>query len=70
MRYQASLNALTVSGLISPDGTSEGAVANQHAGLVAEFGRQPFGDIDRTVLATGAADGDGQIIAVVADVAG
>ncbi len=45
-------------------------MADQHAGLGGEFTGQPFGDVHGAVLAAGAADGDCQVIAVVADVAG
>ena len=46
------------------------AVADEHAGPGGEFAGQPFGQINRAMLAAGAADGDRQVIAVVADVTG
>ena len=45
-------------------------MSNQYAGVAGKLGGQPFGQIHRAMLAAGAADGDCQIVAVVADVAG
>src|SRR5574343_1779787 len=46
------------------------AVADQYPGALGEFPGQPFGDVNRAVLTAGAADGDRQGVAIVADVAG
>src|SRR5664279_1425349 len=46
------------------------AVAGQHLIAVPERARQPLDEIDRAMLASRAADGDGQVIAVVARVLG
>src|SRR5512145_2573840 len=54
--------------MVGRSAAGQGAVADQHAGAIGEFAGQPFGDVDRTMLAACAADRYRQIAAVVADV--
>ena len=46
------------------------AMAHQHLLLMLEMARELFGEIDRAVLSAGAADGHGQVAAVVGDETG
>ena len=45
-------------------------MANQHARLPVKLARQPFGQIDRTVLTAAAADANRQVISIFTDIAG
>src|SRR5690606_36348761 len=47
----------------------KGAMADQNTGLALEMFLEPLCQIDGTMLATGTADGDGEITAVVGDIA-
>lgn len=60
---------MPASSLAGRRGRRQFAVANEDAGLVLEVACQPLGEIDRAVLTAGTTDADGQVIAIVADVA-
>src|SRR3989338_2687014 len=65
-----SQSPVLICGRAAPMGSCQLTVAHQHLLLVFKVARKLLGEIHRAVLSAGAADGQGEVAAVVGDIAG